>query len=119
MIRDHNQFPDDEIGNLLWQWVTLEVDLTLPYEVEFSVIFSEQQQALEFGQLLLENGQKLSFSPYQGSDTHPWEITAYPQMPLTYQNIISYQALLSEHCLAFSGLYDGWYCPEIQCDEES
>lgn len=109
-MRDLAQFPEDEVGNALWQLAEQGADLSLETEVEFSVIFPSQEQALKFGHLLLENGQKLSFSPYQGNDELPWEITAYPIMPLSYDNIIAYQALLSEHCPAFGGKYDGWYC---------
>lgn len=110
MSRDLQQFPEDEIGNALWELVEQGVDISQETEVEFSVIFPSQEQALKFGHLLLENGQKLSFCSYQGSEDFPWEITAYPYMPLSYENIVAYQALLTEHCGAFNGKYDGWYC---------
>jgi hypothetical protein len=85
-------------------------DLTIEREFEFSVIFSDQKQALKFGELLLENNQKLSFCPFQGDDAFPWEITAYPFMSASYENIAAYQELLTTSCAPFSGQYDGWYC---------
>lgn len=110
MLRDAELFPADEIGDALWSLAEQGLDLNKEVEVEFSVIFPSQELALKFGHLLLENGQKLSFCPYQGDESYPWEITAYPVMPLSYDNIVAYQALLVEHCGVFQGKYDGWYC---------
>lgn len=110
MTRDFTLFPEDDIGNALWQLQAQGTDLSAEHEVEFSVIFPTQEQALKFGHMLLENGQKLSFSPFQANPALPWEITAYPFMPLSYENIVAYQALLQEHCQAFGGQFDGWYC---------
>lgn len=107
--RDLTLFPEDELGNALWQRMLEGDDLSLEREVEFSVIFPTDEQALKFGQLLLENNQKLSFSPYQGSDSHPWEITAYPFMVPSYENIMAYQSLLIEHAPTFAGQFDGFY----------
>ena len=110
MNRDVNEFPEDDIGNALWQMKQQGMDLSAETEVEFSVIFSSQEQALKFGHLLLENGQKLSFCTFESNPDFPWEITAYPFMPLSYDNIVAYQALMEEHCPAFGGKFDGWYC---------
>ena len=110
MQRDEELFPLDNVGNALWQMLEGGDDLTIEREFEFSVIFADQEQALKFGQLLLENNQKLSFCPYQGDDAFPWEITAYPFMSASYENIAAYQELLTTSVAPFSGNYDGWYC---------
>lgn len=108
--RDETLFPLDNVGNALWEMLNNGDDLTIEREFEFSVIFANQEQALKFGQLLLENNQKLSFCPYQENDDYPWEITAYPYMTATYENIAAYQELLTTSAQPFSGHYDGWYC---------
>jgi len=110
MNRDESLFPNDEIGNALWELQQQGIDLSQEQEVEFSVIFPSNELALKFGQLLLENNQKLSFCDYDGDENNPWEITAYPYMPLTYQNIIAYQALLTDSSAPLQGKFDGWYC---------
>jgi hypothetical protein len=107
--RDLSLFPQDESGEQLWRLASQGLDLSLAYEIEFSMIFPTEKQALTFGHLLLANNQKLSFSPYQASDTHPWEITAYPIMDLTHQNIIGYQQLLTDNAKKFLGVFDGWF----------
>jgi hypothetical protein len=109
MTRDLALYPDDEIGNTLWKMQENGEDMVNEREIEFSVLFPEQELALKFGQLLLENNQKLSFTP---SETHadlPWEITAYPQMPVTHENIIGYQGLLESSAAPLKGQFGGVY----------
>lgn len=110
MQRDENLYPQDPIGDFLWQQVQAGDDLNKIRALEFSVLFAEQTLALNFGQLLLENNQKLSFTPFPDNEELPWEITAYPEMALTYQNIAAYQDLLETSCAAFQGKFDGFYC---------
>ncbi len=107
--RDLAIFPNDELGDKLWQLLLQGVDINLPVEVEFSMLFPLKEKALAFGALLLENNQKLSFSTFEQHESHTFEITAYPEMPLTYQNIAGYQALLMSHADGYDGIYDGWF----------
>lgn len=109
MTRDLALYPEDEIGNTLWQMQESGEDLITEREIEFSVLFPEQELALKFGQLLLENNQKLSFTPSQAHSNLPWEITAYPQMSVSYENIISYQDLLESSAEPLQGQFDGVY----------
>lgn len=109
MTRDITVFPEDEIGNILWQMQQNGDDLLNEREIEFSVLFPSQELALKFGQLLLENNQKLSFTPYEANEDLPWEITAYPHMPVTYDNVTSYQALLASSAAPLEGQCDGVY----------
>jgi len=110
MNRDVTFFPNDKTGDALWEIHKTGGDLEQPREVEFSVLFPTQALALQFGQLLLENNQKLSFTPFQGDEEYPWEITAYPEMPLSYENISAYQELLETSSEPLEGKFDGFYC---------
>lgn len=110
MSRDLSLFPNDNIGNALWEMLQAGQDLENPKEVEFSVLFPSQTLALQFGRLLLENNQKLSFTPFQDNEEYPWEITAYPEMPLTYENITAYKELLETSSEPLQGKFDGFYC---------
>ena len=113
MARDLTLFPEDNNGNALWQLFQDGDDLTQTREVEFSVIFPNQQLALKFGQLLLENNQKLSFCPNPSDQDLPWEITAYPEMAASYENITAYQHLLETSSKSLQGQFDGWYCSAV------
>lgn len=110
MKRDLALFPNDTTGDTLWKMQQAGDDLEQTREVEFSVLFPSQTLALQFGQLLLENNQKLSFTPFQENDEFPWEITAYPEMPLNYENISAYQELLETSSAPLQGKFDGFYC---------
>lgn len=109
MTRDLTLFPEDNIGNTLWDKQEAGEDLTQLREIEFSVLFVDQVQALKYGQLLLENNQKLSFSPYQDKPETPWEITAYPEMAPTHENISAYLHLLTSSAEPLNGQFDAWY----------
>jgi len=113
MKRDLTLFPEDNVGNALWQMMNDGDDLNKEREIEFSVIFQSEEAALKFGQLLLENNQKLSFSPYDGNEDFPWEITAYPFIGASYENISSYQHLLISSSEPLGGQYDGFYCAAV------
>lgn len=110
MERDSQLFPDDAIGNALWVMLSEGDDLSQVREVEFSVLFSDQSAALKFGHLLLENNQKLSFCPYPDNEEYPWEITAYPEISATHENISTYIGLLSQGAEPLGGKFDDWYC---------
>ena len=109
MTRDLALFPPNDIGNTLWQMQQAGEDLTSKRELEFSVLFPSQALALQFGQILLENNQKLSFTPYEANADLPWEITAYPYMSANYEYISSYQELLEASAAPFKGQFDGVY----------
>lgn len=110
MDRDLDIFPKDSIGDSLWQINETGEDLNIIREVEFSVLFPSQTLALQFGQILLENSQKLSCTPFQENEALPWEITAYPEMQLSYENIMAYKELLETNSSSLQGVFDGFYC---------
>ncbi|MDG1732721.1 MAG: ribonuclease E inhibitor RraB [Thalassotalea sp.] len=111
MNRDFTKFPVDPNGDTLWSMELEGDNLDCAREIQFSVIFPDQDKALKFGRVLLANNQKLSFCPYLENPENPWEITAYPEMPASYENIIGYQMLLEGQAKQYDGVYDGWYCP--------
>jgi hypothetical protein len=110
MERNLTLFPVDTTGDALWEIQKAGDDLEKIREVEFSVLFPSEKLALQFGQLLLENNQKLSCTPFQKNKALPWEVTAYPEMSLSYENISAYQELLETSCEEFEGKFDGFYC---------
>ena len=110
MDRDLTLFPNDNTGDALWQMQQAGDELENVREIEFSVLFPSQALALQFGQLLLENNQKLSCTPFKDNETLPWEITAYPEIPLNYENISAYKELLETSSAPLQGEFDGFYC---------
>jgi len=103
MERDLTLFPQDEIGDYLWNALNSGNDLNQAREIEFTVIFKSQENALKFGHLLLENNQKLSCCPFEENQEYPWEVTAYPYISASYRH------LLTESSAPLEGVFDGFY----------
>lgn len=108
MNRDLSLFPDDENGDVLWNMQEDGDDLSIPREVDFSVIFPTEDAALKFAVLLLKDEQKVSFSKYDGNDELPWQVQAHPIMEPTHENITGYEAQLAEEAAKYGGRNDGW-----------
>lgn len=112
-MNESTDLPDDENGEVLRQMAEQGDDLTVPREIDFSVIFPTEEAALKFAVLLLRNGQKVSFSEYEEGDALPWQVQAHPFMVPSLENISGYEELLGSEAGAFGGENDGWGC-EVQ-----
>ena len=112
-MKDHVAFPDDENGDVLRQMAEQGDDLSIPREIDFSVIFPTEDAALRFAVLLLRNGQKVSFCEYEEDEERPWQVQAHPFMVPSHENISGYESLLANEAEAFGGENDGWGC-EVQ-----
>lgn len=108
MERDFTKFPDDENGDVLWDMANDGDNLSVPREVDFSVVFPTEEAALKFAVHLLRNDQKVSFSAYEENEEMPWQVQAHPVMEPTHENISGYEAQLGEDATQFGGRNDGW-----------
>lgn len=108
MERDFTKFPDDDNGDVLWDMANDGDNLSVPREVDFSVVFPTEEAALKFAVHLLRNDQKVSFSAYEENEEMPWQVQAHPVMEPTYENITGYEVQLGEDAAQFGGRNDGW-----------
>jgi regulator of ribonuclease activity B len=108
MNRDPENFPDNVTGDALWKMHENGDDLSKPREIEFTVIFSTEDDALKFGENLLINRQKILLSDNEQSDKYPFELVVYVYMEATYEEISAYEDLLQLHATPFNGQNDGW-----------
>lgn len=113
MNRDFELFPDDENGDVLWQMVEEGDNLSVPREVDFSVIFPSEEMALQFAVHMLKEEQKVSMNPYEEDEEMPWQVQVHPFMLPTHENISGFEGLLEEDAASFGGRSDGWGC-EVQ-----
>lgn len=112
MKRDPENFPDDVNGDALWEMQQNGDDLSTPREIEFTVVFSNEEEALKFGETLLINRQKILLSDNEEDKDFPFEIIVYVYMEATYDEITGYEELLESHATKFNGRGDGWGCLE-------
>jgi len=110
MDRDFIGFPDDSTGEALWGKKLSGDDLTKSREIEFTVVFPTENEALSFGESLLLNRQKVLLCDSKESDDYPFEIVVFVELTPTHQSITEYQELLEQYASPLNGLNDGWGC---------
>lgn len=110
MNRDYEQFPDDENGSALWNMVQQGDDLSKQRDVEFTVIFSTEDEALKFGAILFVNRQQVLLCDNHESDEYPYEVVATITMAPNHQEITDYEGLLEQCATDLNGANDGWGC---------
>lgn len=108
MERDYTKFPDDENGNVLWQFEQQGIAIPESLPMDFPVIFPTKEAALRFGMAVLEAGYKVSFAEYEEHDTNPWEICLHPILDTTHAAITEFENYLSESAEGYGGKTDGW-----------
>ncbi|MBB3226488.1 hypothetical protein FHW69_001078 [Luteibacter sp. Sphag1AF] len=110
MTEDISFSPEDENQAVLDQMVEQGDDLSIPREFDFSVIFTSEENALEFAVHLLRSDMKVSFSEYEESEEFPWQVQVHPYMLPTIENITGFETLLAEGAHPLGGENDGWGC---------
>lgn len=114
MTRDYDEFPDDENGQVLWNLWRSGDRLKKPREIDFSVIFPNEEVAMTFAIHLLRNGQKVSYGPYEGNDEMPWQVQVHPVMIPRHRTITEFEAQLASDAAALGGRNEGWGCVELE-----
>ena len=113
MERDYTLFPEDENGNTLWMMQQDGDHLDEVREIDFSVIFPSDDQALQFALRLLRHGQRVSFGPCENEE-FPWQVEVHPNMEPSHENISEFERLLAEDAEPLEGRNDGWGCFSVE-----
>ena len=112
MSRNYELFPDDDNGNVLWQMYEDGNDLTDLHEIEFSIVFTTQEQADKCALHLLHEEQKVSLFQEEvkndGSDL--WVLNIHVNMIPEYQGVQDLEEWFVKIAEMFQGEYDGWGC---------
>ncbi|WP_374531464.1 ribonuclease E inhibitor RraB [Acinetobacter sp.] len=112
MSRNFELFPDDDNGNVLWQMYEDGNDLTDLHEIEFSIVFTTQEQADKCALHLLHEEQKVSLFQEEvkndGSDL--WVLNIHVNMIPEYQDVQDLEEWFVKIAEMFQGEYDGWGC---------
>lgn len=112
MSRNYELFPDDDNGNVLWQMYEDGNDLTDLHEIEFSIVFTTQDQAEKCALHLLHEEQKISLFQEEvkndGSDL--CVLNVHVNMIPEYQDVQDLEEWFVKIAEMFQGEYDGWGC---------
>lgn len=111
MPRDPQQFPDDDNGNTLWRMHEQGDDLSQPREIDFSVVFATEDDALRFAVRFLTQGFKVQVGQYEDQpDGMPWDVSVFLDMAPVHADIGEFEAVLEEQAVELGGKLDGWGC---------
>lgn len=118
MTRDYEQFPDDDNGNVLWQMYEDGDDLGEPHQVEFSIVFLNQEKLEQAALHLLRQEQQVSFFNDEDTVDEEWVLTIHVEMIPDHADIVDLEEWFSGIAEQFDGEYDGWGCMAYVYDED-
>lgn len=111
MSRDLIKFPQDENGDVLLHMHSSGDDLSTTREVDFSVVFSTEQQALEFAAVVLRAGHKVQLRrQLDHRGPRSWDITVSTHMVPTHLEVTEFEQFLEDTAAVYGGSNDGWGC---------
>ena len=111
MSRDLNKFPEDENGEVLWRMHSSGDDLSKTRELDFSVVFPTEQQALEFSAVVLRAGHKVQLRRFPDQpDELTWDVTVSTHMAPTHMQVTEFEQFLADTASGYGGSNDGWGC---------
>lgn len=108
MERDLQRYPNDDNGDVLWQIASSGADLSYPREIDFAVVFTEEESALQFAFGVLRNYFKVQVSPYEESEVFPWQVYVHVVMQPAHAEITAFEQMLGEQAQLLGGRNDGW-----------
>lgn len=108
MERDATLFPADENGDALWNVAQQGVDLTDPREVDFAVIFNDEESAAQFAEVILRSGVKVQLVTDEEDEEFPFQVYLHPFMVPSYESITGFEAGIGELAESLGGQNDGW-----------
>jgi hypothetical protein len=108
--RDYEQFPDDDNGEVLWRFRSQGDTLTVPREIDFTVILPSEEAALQFAATYLRGGFKVELTQADEpqEDGLDWEITIYTTAVPTHSAITTLEAELGKRAASLGGRASGW-----------
>lgn len=110
MDRDFDKFPDDENGESLWHMLAQGDNLTISRDIDFSVIFRCEEDALKLANDLLVMRLKVSLADSEENDEFPFELIVHQMMEPTHESISKFEAVLLGSAKQYGGAGDGWGC---------
>lgn len=112
MIRDLEKFPNDDNGDVLWQMHEDGDDLSEVHEIEYTLVFTEQEKAEQCALHLLHEEQRISLYQDDNEETGSieWILVVYIHMEPEHEDIVDLEQWLGKIAESFAGEYDGWGC---------
>jgi hypothetical protein len=113
--------PDDDNGDALRRLEANGDDLTRPRDVDFTVVFPDQDSGEKFANHFRALGYRASVELSETVEAFPWDVVVIKHMAPSHKEIEDFEILLQSVAALFAGRNDGWGCFSVvgpqSCDE--
>ena len=104
------EYPDDANGDALRHMAGQGDDLTCPRNVEFTVVFPDENVAKKFADHFSTLGYAASVELTQTVKKFPWDVVVVKHMVPKHEDIGAFEASLERVAANLGGHDDGWGC---------
>jgi len=101
-------YPDDENGDVLRRMEEAGDDLTLPRDIDFTVVFPTADGAEQFAQRFRSLGYVASVEFAEVVEHLPWEVVVVNHMEPSHTEIGDFEDKLLSAAEPLGGCNDGW-----------
>jgi len=102
--------PNDENGDVLRRMEAKGDSLTRPRDIDFTVVFREEDGAERFAEHFRAQGHRVSVERAGTREEFPWDVVVVNHMKPSHQGIGEFEASLQEVADTLGGHNDGWGC---------
>lgn len=109
-------FPDDENGNVLRGMHADGDDMSLPRDIDFTVVLPDSDAVQEFGSRFYNLGLQVKAKKSGTVPELPWDVTLTVNMLPSYEDITAFEQKLEKVAIPLGGRNDGWGCFQVYVD---
>jgi hypothetical protein len=103
-------YPDDANGRTLRRMEAEGDDLTRPRNIDFTVVFANENSAQEFSKHFDALGYATSVEFAETVKDFPWDVVIVKHMTPSHDEIGDFESLLQGVAETLGGYNDGWGC---------
>ncbi len=101
-------YPNDANGDALRRMEEAGDDLTRPRNIDFTVVFPNEDSAEKFANHFRTSGHAASVEFTGINEEFPWDVVVAKHMVPTYEGIGAFEDTLQHVANSFGGHNDGW-----------
>lgn len=103
-------FPLDDNGDVLRQLQARGDDLSMPRDINFSVVFATEANAMAFAKLSAASDTRVDVECTEAAPGLPWDVTVTRHMLPDHGAIGEFEDTLASRASPLGGRNDGWGC---------
>jgi hypothetical protein len=104
------KYPDDANGDALRRMEAKGDDLSRPRDIEFTVVFPNENTAKQFADHVCSLGCAASAELTGTVEDCPWDVIVAKRMVPSHEEICAFENWLQDVADTFGGHNDGWGC---------